>query len=256
VTRGVTLLAASFLAALALVATAAGERGPRALRGVVASVSDASIAFTASQGKSLTCDVGPKSPSVAGYAAGDRVEFLCVKLQDSLVLVRLHHLAAASGDVKPQPFGGTVTALSATSITIHDGNSDLTCAITAASPSTAHVSVGSHVRVGCANGNLVAIAVVTLPPVGAPPPPPQTGATPPPPSPGGDDGGGQQHTVATVGGVITALTDASLTVHGTEHGNDVTCTRSESSPALDGYAIGDHVGIACVDGVLAKIVRL
>ena len=56
-------------------------------------------------------------------------------------------------------FGGAITDLSDTSISLHDGNRDLTCAIDSTSPSVASLKVGMHVRVSCAGGTLVPMEV-------------------------------------------------------------------------------------------------
>ena len=49
-------------------------------------------------------------------------------------------------------------------------------------------------------------------------------------------------------GAIAALSANSITV------NDLTCARSSSSPSLDGYKIGDQVGLGCANGVAIVIV--
>src|SRR5438552_10084829 len=49
-------------------------------------------------------------------------------------------------------------------------------------------------------------------------------------------------------GAIAALSATSITV------NDLTCARSSSSPSLDGYKIGDQVGLGCANGVAIVIV--
>src|SRR5207253_2606722 len=49
-------------------------------------------------------------------------------------------------------------------------------------------------------------------------------------------------------GPIAALSATSITV------NDLTCARSSSSPSLDGYKIGDQVGLGCANGVAIVIV--
>ena len=49
-------------------------------------------------------------------------------------------------------------------------------------------------------------------------------------------------------GAITALSATSITV------NDLTCARSSSSPSLDGYKVGDQVGLGCANGVAIVIV--
>jgi hypothetical protein len=70
---------------------------------------------------------------------------------------------------------------------------------------------------------------------------PATGADPPATS-----------TTATVygsaSGAIAALSATSITV------NDLTCTRTSSSPSLDGYKVGDQVGLGCANGAATVIV--
>jgi hypothetical protein len=68
-------------------------------------------------------------------------------------------VAAASDDASTR-FGGALTALSDDSISLHDGDRDLTCKLDASSPSTADYKVGQHVKVVCAGGTLVSIAPV------------------------------------------------------------------------------------------------
>ena len=306
-TRGLTILAA-LAATLAGALPAAADSGVT-LKGTIASVSPAAVAIQDAKGATTTCVAGAKSPSLDGYAAGDPVQAVCLHARAKLVLVKIRHLGKpGGGDSEPVTFGGVVTALSETSISLHDGSRDLTCAIGADSPPTAGVEVGAHVKVACANGVLVKVALL---PTGdgkpAPPPPvapshttlaangtvsalssasltvhtdggevtctvgdgsPSVGDVhvgdrvkmgcvdgvlttlarvdnpPPPPA-----------NVVTVGGTLSALSVTSLTVHNAEHG-DVTCTLGASSPRVGDFHVGDHVGIACADGALVKIVRL
>ena len=85
----------------------------------------------------------PSHPSLDGYAAGDRVQAACLRVAGKLVLAKIRHLTASGGsgsnDAEPTKFAGAVTALSATSISLHDGDRDLTCTIGASSPSTTGV---------------------------------------------------------------------------------------------------------------------
>ena len=83
---------------------------------------------------------------------------------------RIRHLQRATAPVQnetaPTYFGGAITALNDTSLTLHDGDRDLTCALDASSPSTAGFRLGQHVKVECAGGKLVAIAAITQADVG------------------------------------------------------------------------------------------
>lgn len=303
-TRGLTFLSA-LLAMLAIALPASAADG-RTLNGVLVSVTSTGVAIKDGKNAVTTCALVARSPSLDGFAAGDRVLAACVRADGKLVLAKIRHLTAPSdsptNDPAPTKFGGAITALSDSSITLHDGDRDFTCSIGASSPSTAGVKVGQHVTVACAKGVLVAIAPVTsgrayegtvtavsttsitvhtpngdgtctagagspslagvnvgdrvlagctsgtnqlvlLKKLAAAPPAP----APPAPTPPSDS-----HTV-TVGGTLTALSSSSLTVHG-EHG-DVTCTVSATA-RLGDFHVGDHVGMACTDGALVKLVKL
>ena len=219
VTRG--LLSLTALLATLAVALPAAAADAKTLKGVVASLSPTAVAFKDAKSVVTTCALGEKSPSLDGYAEGDRVQAACVRSGRRLVLARIRHLAAATGstsnDSEPTKFGGAVTAISDSSISLHDGDRDLTCSIGAASPTTAGVKVGQHVRVSCSNGVLVGIAVPTA-------------------APTGDTGHAHEGTVSAVG-------ERSISVH-SEHG-DATCTVGDGSPSLADIKVGDRVLIGC-----------
>lgn len=301
-TRGLTLVA-TMLATLA-VAIPASATDVRTVQGVLVSVTPAAVAFKDAKNVVTTCARADKSPSLDGYAAGDRVQAACVRIGNKLVLAKIRRLTAPN-DAATTKFSGAVTALTDTSISLHDGDRDLTCSIGASSPSTAGVKVGQHFTVACANGVLFAIAPVVSTsgrayegtvtavsatsitvhtangdgtctvgdgspsvtdikvgdrvlagckagtnqlvllkklPAAAEPPTPTPPTTPP----------GDGHTV-TVGGTLSALSSTSVTVHG-EHG-DVSCT-VPTTARLGDFHVGDRVGMACTDGVLAKLVKL
>jgi hypothetical protein len=149
-------------------------------------------------------------------------------------------LVAIAPVTSGRAYEGTVTAVSTTSITVHTPNGDGTCTAGAGSPSLAGVNVGDRVLAGCTSGTNQLVLLKKL--AAAPPAP-----APPAPTPPSDS-----HTV-TVGGTLTALSSSSLTVHG-EHG-DVTCTVSATA-RLGDFHVGDHVGMACTDGALVKLVKL
>jgi hypothetical protein len=130
---------------------------------------------------------------------------------------------------------------------LHDGDRDLTCSITDASPSTGTAKVGDHVRVICANGVLTAIA----PPLARPVDPPKPPAAPEPPR---QPEHPTTHVLTGAIGSITAVDASSLTVHNAEH--DLTCSVGDSSPHLGDFHVGDRVKVLCTDGVLSSIVRV
>jgi hypothetical protein len=168
------------------------------------------------------------------------------------VLAKIRHLAlvtSSDGERKVVTFGGAITALSATSISLHDGDRDLTCSIKDGSPSTAPAKVGDHVRVACTNGVLTAIAPVVPPPTrpAEPPKQPEQPKQPEPEHP-------TTHVLTGAIGTIAVLGTSSLTVHNAEH--DLTCSLGESSPRLGDFRVGDHVKVLCTDSVLSTIARV
>ena len=222
--RLVTLLVLLVLA----VATTASAADGRTTRGQVVAVTPKAIAVKDAKGIVTRCALAGRSPSVAGYARGDRVLIFCAEARGHLVLVKVHKVeapATPANDTEPVTFGGTVTHLTDGAITVHDGDRDLTCKLGDASPAPGDVKVGTHVKVACVNGMLTRLAVVTIPP-------PATEA-------------------ATFGGAVTAITDGSITLH--DGDRDFTCTRGPSSPALGEVTVGSHAKVACVSGVLTRI---
>ena len=210
--RPLSLAAASF-AALSLLALPASAESARVVRGSISSVTDA-IAVKGVSGIVTTCTVVKMSPDLAGYSAGNRVQMICVRLRahGKLVLFKIRHLAAvpvpvASDDASTR-FGGAITSLTDGSITVHDGDRDLTCKLDASSPATGDYKVGQHVKVVCAGGSLVAIAPVTT------------------------ADAGRYFT-----GTVASVSASGLTLN-TEHG-PVTCTIGDGSPTVAALHVGD-----------------
>jgi hypothetical protein len=243
-TRGV--FAVTLVLFSLVVVLPAGADDARSARGAIAAITPRAISVQTDGAKVTTCVLGERSPSLRGYSAGDRVAIACLKVRRHLVLAKIRHLDVvtnADGEVKKVTFGGAITALSATSISMHDGDRDLTCSLTDGSPSTASVKIGDHVRVACTNGVLTAIAPVGPPPATKPVEPP-TRPEPAHPAP---------HVMTGAIGTITALGTTSLTVHNAEH--DLTCSLGDSSPRLGDYHVGDRVKVLCADGMLSAIAR-
>jgi hypothetical protein len=235
-----TWILAALVASLALAVPAGAAEG-RAVTGVVASISASAVSVQDAKGVVTTCSLASKSPSLAGYSVGERVRMQCVRAKGQLVLARVRALPAASAsptdETKPVTFAGAITALSDSSISLHDGNRDLTCAIDDTSPSTDGFAVGQHAAVACAKGVLAKIATITRPA----PPPTTTPTTPPP------------HKTLGAQGVLTALSTSSVTVH--TDGGDVTCTVGANSPPLGDFQVGDRVKMACVDGTVVALAK-
>jgi hypothetical protein len=209
---------AAFAAVLCFALPASASNG-RSVKGVITAMSDGAVSVKSANSIVTTCAVTHASPSLTGYAAGDRVRMLCRGRHGGrFALVRIRHLGdpppeTPSHESEPTKFGGAITALSDTSITLHDGDRDLTCTIDSSSPSTADYKVGQHVKVTCVGGKLVAIAPVT----------------------------------SDVGryfvGTLSAFDAKSITVQ-TSTG-PVTCTIGDGSPSTAEFHVGDRVGMGC-----------
>jgi hypothetical protein len=211
------LLWAAGLAALSIALPAAAANG-RTVKGHIASITSTSIAVKSRNSIVTTCALGRLSPSLDGYATGDRVQTVCRPRRGHLVLARIRHLTEATTapakDTEPTTFGGAITALSDDSITLRDGDRQLTCTMDSTSPATGDFKVGQHVRATCAGGKLVGIAPITA------------------------ADAGRYYT-----GLVGALDAGSITVQ-TEHG-PVTCSIGPSSPSTAEFHVGDRVGMGC-----------
>jgi hypothetical protein len=306
------LLWAASLAALCVALPASADNG-HSVKGQLTSITDQAVAVKSLNSIVTTCARVRTSPSLDGYAAGDRVQVVCRKRRGHLALTRIRHLAGATPAVaahetQPTTFGGAITALSDDSITLRDGDRQLTCTVDSSSPSTADYKVGQHAKVACADGKLTAIAPVTSADAGRyyagvvsslddksitlqtehgpatctiGPGSPSTadvhvgdhvgigckastmqlvlvrkldgdgGAAPAPAPPTTTE---PTHTKTGARGTLSALSDDSVSV--TTDGGTVTCRLGPSSPKLGDYAVGDHVAMACLDGVVTEFARV
>lgn len=195
--------------------------------GALAARSDASVTVHGEKGD-VTCTRGSGSPALGDVRPGDRVKITCA----NGVLTAIAKLDPAPPPAPPAPVDVTVTRLATLtavtdgSLTVHNGDGDLTCTRTDRSPALGDAHVGDPVKVACTNGVLTAFAKVT------------TAGT---------------VTMMTTGAIVE-LTPTSLTV--LSDGGNKTCARNEASPSLDGYAVGNHVKATCVNGALSAIAHL
>ena len=239
---------AALSASLLFVVPASAEPA-RTLSGALVSVSPTHVRVKGEHA-AIRCAVGEHSPSVAGFAKGDRVQVACVLRRAGgfvLTRIRLLHPPAgadtATGTEQKVEFAGAITSLSATTISLHDGARDITCSIVATSPARGDAKLADHARVTCTGGVLTSFALIVrtepAPPVAPSPPAPAPSPTP----------------AVVAYGLITALDATSLTIHNAEHG-DLTCTLGEHSPRLGDFHVGDRVKLGCTDGrVLVSISR-
>src|ERR1051326_2312881 len=123
----------------------------------------------------LTCPRNDASPNVKSSDVGHKVKVTC----DNGGLVRLHSSFDGSA-------AGSITALSATSISLHNDDATVTCTLGDGSPKLGDYHGGAGVKPSCSDGILTAIAKI------APPAPTD---------------------VQTGLGTLTGLSDGSITVH-------------------------------------------
>ena len=184
--------------------------------GVVASLTASGVSVKGTH-HTITCALGHRSPSLAGYTVGDHVQAQCRRSARHLVLAKIRHLTAPAESpslAAPVKFGGAVTALSSASISLHDGDRNLTCALGESSPSTTGLKVGDHAKVVCQNGVLVSWAPVTT-----------------------------ADSAHVYEGVVTAFDSGSISVMSGDH--VFTCTLGDGSPSLADLQVGDRVAVGC-----------
>jgi hypothetical protein len=164
---------------------------------------------------------------------------VCKRTKDRWALTAIHKLVTKPKAEQPPPAtgasfkqGGKLTGVSATSVTVRDGDHDFVCKRGDASPPLDGFAVGDHVVIVCKDGSLVGITQVSVP-VPTPPTTPVVTRT------------GQ--------GTLSALSTTSVTVH--TDGGDVTCSLSAESPKLGDFHVGDKVKFGCRNDVLLAIYK-
>jgi hypothetical protein len=235
--------------ALLLAAPAAAADAPKELRGSIAALSATSI--TVKDGsKSATCSVARTSPPLVEYRVGDRVAVVCKRTSDRWVLTSIKNLAPKpKPDETPLRQGGKLTDVSATSVTVRDGDHDFVCKLGDTSPPLDGYKVGDRVVIYCKGGVLIGIARVTVPTPDPPktdppktdPPKPTTPTTPP-------------VTERTGQGTLTSIRTDGITVH--TDGGDVSCKLGADSPKLGDYHVGDKVKFGCRNDMLLAIYKV
>jgi ribosomal protein L21E len=188
-------------------------------------VARSATSVTVRGSRTVKCAVKSSSPKLGDLHPGDKVTIGCI----NGVLVRVARAVSRNTASEPiQAATGTISALSASSLTVHNEEHDLTCTLADRSPKLGDYHVGDKVKMYCTSGVLVAIAKL--------------------------DGPAPGDTVQTGLGTLTAVSDSSVTVH--TDSRDLTCTRNAASPRLGDYHVGDKVKIACTNGVLTAIAKV
>jgi hypothetical protein len=209
------LLGAVALSALSAAVPALAAPGTP-VTGVVAALSADGVSVRGAN-RTVRCVLTSQSPSLVGYTVGDRVQANCRRTAGHLVLTKIRHLPTrtiGSNEAEPVSFAGTVTALSDGSISLHDGDRNLTCTIGDASPSTVGLKVGDHAKVVCVDGILHSWAPVTT-----------------------------SDAAHLYEGVVTAIGSNSITVHTSTQ--DATCPLGIGSPSVADVHVGDRVLVGC-----------
>jgi hypothetical protein len=242
--------------ALLVAAPAAAADAPKELRGSIAALSATSI--TVKDGsKSATCSVARTSPALADFRVGDRVVVVCKRTGDRWVLTAIRDQPKPKTTPAPPKTppadetslkqGGKLTEVSASSVTVHDGDRDFVCKRGDASPPLDGFHAGDRVVIACKGGVLTGITLVSVPTPQDPPKteppttePPKT--TPPP-------------VVERTGqGTLTSIRGDGVTVH--TDGGDVICKLTDGSPKLGDYHVGDKVKFGCRNDVLLAIYKV
>jgi hypothetical protein len=177
----------------------------------------------------FVCKLGDASPPLDGYHVGDRVVIVC---RDG-ALVGITRVEVAPKPEEPKPpvvlrsGQGTLSALTAASVTVTTDGGNVSCSLADGSPKLGDFQVGDRVKFYCKDDVLAGIvkADAQTPPIFE-----RTGL-----------------------GTLSALSSTSLTVH-TDAG-DVSCALGDGSPKLGDFHVGDRVKFACRNAVLTALYK-
>lgn len=196
-------------------------------RGTVSAVSSTAITVTRSNGDTLTCVVGTDlAAAVAKLKVGDQAFVKCGLVDGSYRLLKVQ---APSIEQKPVVTEkGTVTAISATSLTVKGSDDSTTTCVVGAdfTAAAARLAVGSQVAITCAfvDGSYRLVRLAATSPSDRP--------------------------VIRAEGTVSAISATSLTV-AKEKGEAVTCVVGAGfTAAVARLSTGQKVGMTCglVDG--------
>src|ERR1044071_3421374 len=100
----------------------------------------------------LTCARDDSSPKVQGASVGDKVKVTC----ENGVLVGFERAFTGSA-------AGAISALSASSLTVHNDDRTVTCTLGDNSPNLGDYHVGDRVKLSCSDGVLTAVGKLDSP---------------------------------------------------------------------------------------------
>ncbi|MHB8643062.1 MAG: hypothetical protein ACYDA3_09290 [Gaiellaceae bacterium] len=236
------------LCTLAVAAPAAAEKNPqpKTFTAVGTLVARTATSVTVQSGTAtVACSFSKSSPRVADVSVGNRVKIACSKG----VVVAIGKVsdtpktAAPKADPPKPPVTtraarGTLSALSAASVTVTTDGGDVTCSVGDSSPKLGDFHVGDKVKLYCVNDLVYALVktdTTTAPPT---PPPPPLPTTP-------------KYTGAL--GTISSLSVDRITL--STDGGSVSCYVASSSPSTAEFHVGDRAKMYCADGVLTTLAR-
>jgi hypothetical protein len=176
--------------------------------------------------RDFVCKLGDASPPLDGFHVGDHVVIVCKG--GALVGITRVDVPSPKTPVVERTGQGSITALSASSVTVHTDGGDVTCALGDGSPKLGDYKVGDLVKFGCRNDVLTGI-YKSVPPTPAP-------------------------VYRSGQGTLTVLTTTGVTVR--TDGGDVSCTLRDASPKLGDFHVGDRVKFYCTNDVLSGIAHL
>ena len=209
----------------------ARQRPPVETRGTVASTTETTITVTRANGETLTCTVGTDlAAAVARVKVGDKVFVACAFVDGGYQLRKLTLPQAEQRPVVSQR--GTVSAVSATSLTVKGDAATTTCAIGSDLAAAAgSVKTGDTVAITCAyvdsSYRLVRLAKA-----------PTAASTT------------SERSVTRADGKVSAISATSITIS-PEKGDAVTCSvGADLAASLTRVSVDQQVSVTCglVDG--------
>ena len=121
--------------------------------GAIRSITPSSISI----GRGTTCRRTASSPPLAGYRSGLLVQYLC---EDNVLTLIGRSAGGTRWAGRTVWAKGTITALTSSSITIHNDSgraARVTCSLTAGSPTTSGYKRNQRVQIFCSHGHLTGI---------------------------------------------------------------------------------------------------
>lgn len=191
------------------------------------------LSIKTEKGDLLSCLVPDRlADRVAKLKLGDKVGIFCKRGADGKPLLQALERTGKGDDHASREvvdFGGTVSAVSADSLTVKDGAHSLTCSVPDAfAAKVAALKVGDKVKMYCKGGALAGLARPEV-----------------------------HIEIVDIAGAVSAVSATSITVANAEHSRSLTCSVPDSlAEKVAVLKVGDKVKLYCKGGVLAGLARL